>query len=135
MLCIIRLFASILLPTVVADLLQKSLKVLTSSDVLLRKLKLLQHTEALQRKGAVLQDVEAQEEVKVFSFFFLFSFLRVPPASLCLLCLPSVPSAALAWFSGWKSLWRCCRIGEEGQTRLLCSSSNSSKSPKGQSHK
>lgn len=125
-----------LLFVVVADLLKKSLKVLTSSSILLHKLRQLQQIEALQRKGAVLQDVEAQEEVKVFCLFlFNSSFLQFPLVSVFLSWSPSVPRAAGAWPSGWKSSWRRCRIGGGGQTRLPCSSSNSSKSPKGRSHK
>lgn len=46
----------------VADVLQKSLQVLTSSSVLLQKLRLLQRTEALQRRGGVLQEQEEEEE-------------------------------------------------------------------------
>lgn len=74
-----------LLPVVVTDLLQKSLKVLSISSVLLRKLTQLQHIEAFQRKGAVLQDVEAQEEVNVCYFFLLerVSYKSLPPLSAC----------------------------------------------------
>lgn len=61
------------------DLLQKSLKVLTSSSVLSHKLRQLQQIEALQRKGVVLQDAEAQQEVEVIGFF-LFS-KGCPPGS------------------------------------------------------
>lgn len=83
--CIIFLFASVILPVVLADLLQKSLKVLTCSNVLVRKLVQLQHIEALQRKGAVLQDVEAQEEVKGFFFLFfrVLSSESLLPQSAC----------------------------------------------------
>lgn len=55
-----------------ADLLEKSLKVLTSSGVLQPKLRQLQWIEALQRRGGVLQDVEGQEEVKVCPLSILF---------------------------------------------------------------
>lgn len=79
--CIICLFALMLLLVVIADLLQKSLKVLTSSNILLHKLAQLQNIEALQRKGAVLQDVETQEQVKVSSFFLQEWF---PPSPPCL---------------------------------------------------
>lgn len=57
-----------LLLVVVAELLKKSLKVLTSSSILLFKLRQLQQIEALHRKGAVPQDVEAQEAVTEFLF-------------------------------------------------------------------
>lgn len=44
-----------LLEFVFSELLQKSLRVLTSSNLLLEQLRQLQRTEALQRSGGVLQ--------------------------------------------------------------------------------
>lgn len=66
-------------PGLLADLLGKSLQVLTCSSALLQKLSQLQRTEALQRTGGVLQ-VEEEEEVRLvrmkdlFPLFSLFCF-------------------------------------------------------------
>lgn len=50
--------------TFYTELLENSLRVLTSSNVLLRSLSQLQRTEALQRSGGVLQREGAPEEVQ-----------------------------------------------------------------------
>lgn len=62
------------------DLLEKSLRVLTSSDVLLQKLRQLQRTEALQRRGVVLQGKDDDAKVTQLhgSAHFPSSFLHFP---------------------------------------------------------